>query len=257
MLKANADNYVVNKELYEEFHKNTCHLKSIPKSSDFAMINHLPIYSKYICQGQYILDIGCGAGPMSLYAASRGATVRGIDLSEKAILENKFATEYHKLKNLTFECSDFMAYSDESVYDIIMLTEVLEHLPDDKAALNKIYELLIKNGHLLISVPSINAPLHKKYLKKYGKDPFDERVGHLRRYDAVSIFNLLHEAGFQLIEFKFCEGYLRNWLYNDRVGSFFMKFNRWIAKRIVTFLDNYLFTPLFGESDIIIVAQKR
>jgi SAM-dependent methyltransferase len=245
-----------NIELYEEFHKDTVAQKRVPKETDFSLVNHLPIYSKYIEVGNKVLDIGCGAGPFSIYAAYKGAIVKGIDLSERAINENQKAKEYLKLETLSFEKEDFLEYSDQAIYDVVMLTEVLEHLPDDKLALMKINSLLKNGGYLLMSVPSVNAPLHKKYLKKYGKDPFDERVGHLRRYDKDGIITLLLETGFQIVEHKLCEGYLRNWLFNDNVGKRFMKFNRWFISRIVTVLDDRIFTPIWGESDIIIVAKK-
>jgi len=244
-------------ELYEEFHKNTKMATKIAKDDDFGLNHHLPIYRKYIKNSDKVLDIGCGAAPMSLYFASKGMNVKGIDLSQRAIEQNKKAKEYFGFDNLKFACENFMDYEDDSIYGVVMMTEVLEHIPDDKGSLNKINRLLKKGGYLLMSVPSSNAPLHKKYMKKYGKDPFDERVGHLRRYNAVQIFNLLYETGFELVEFKLCEGYLRNWLYNDRVGRIFMKFNRFFMKNIITFLDDKLFTPMFGESDIIIVAKKK
>ncbi len=246
----------MSQELYEEFHKNTTMATKILKETDFGMVHHLPIYKKYITKGNKILDVGCGGAPMSLYFASKGMNVKGIDLSTQAIRENKKAKKYFGFDNLEFACENFMDYSDDSIYDVVMLTEVLEHIPDDKGSLKKINKLLKDNGYLLMSVPSINAPLHKKYVKKYGKDPFDERVGHIRRYNAVQIFNLLHEIGFELVEFKLCEGYFRNWLYNDNLGQFFMKFNRLFIRNIVTFVDDKFFTP-FGESDIIIVARKR
>ena len=247
----------MNNNLYEEFHKNTKMRKSIPTENDFSMLNHLPLYKKYVSNESRVLDIGCGGGPMSLYFANQGAYVKGIDLSEKAIAENLKTKDHFGLKNLEFACEDFMDFEDVNTYDVILLTEVLEHIPDDKGSLLKINTLLKEKGYLLMSVPSSNAPLHKKYMKRYGKDPFDERVGHLRRYNAVEIFNLLHETGFELVEFKLCEGYLRNWLYNDKVGQFFMKFNRSFVRKIVTFFDDIFFTPMFGESDIIIIAQKR
>jgi len=253
----NLQNINVDKSLYEEFHKSTSSATKIPDITDFGMINHLPLYSKYIKKGDWILDIGCGAAPMSLYAANKGAVVKGVELSERAISENRKAAEYLNLTNLSFECEDFMAYCDDSVYDIIMLTEVLEHLPDDKFSLKKICQLMKPGGYLLMSVPSVNAPLHKRYVRKFGKDPFDERVGHLRRYNAVTVFNLVYMAGFELVEFKLCEGYLRNWLYNDEIGQLFMKFNRKFIKKIVTFVDDKFFTPIWGESDIIIAARKR
>jgi len=247
----------MNKELYEEFHKNTKMTRKIAKDNNFDLINHLPIYKKYITPNDKVLDIGCGAAPMSLYFASKGMNVKGVDLSKRAIEANQKAKEYFKFDNLEFVCENFMDYADNAVYDVVMMTEVLEHIPDDKGSLEKINKFLKKGGYLLMSVPSSNAPLHKKYIKKYGKDPFDERVGHLRRYNAVEIFNLLSVTGFELVEFKLCEGYLRNWLYNDKVGQFFMKFNRFFIKNIVTFIDDKFFTPIFGESDIIIVARNK
>lgn len=248
--------YSETRELYEEFHKDTSFSRSIPQMTDFTLINHLPIYRKYISPGQDILDIGCGAGPFSLYAASVGARVKGIDLSARAIAADRKSAEYLGLPDLEFVNEDFMTYMDAEVYDVIMLTEVLEHLPDDGKALEKIRSLLKKNGVLLMSVPSVNAPLHIRYVDKYGKDPFDERVGHLRRYDAVTIFNLLHSTGYSLIEFKLCEGYLRNWLFNDSFGHSLMRFNRSFVRRIVSFIDDKFFVPLWGESDIVIAAQK-
>ena len=247
----------MSQELYEEFHKNTKMATKIPKETDFGMVHHLPLYKKYIIKNDKILDVGCGAAPMSLYFASQGMDLKGIDLSIQAIGENKKAKAYFGFDNLEFACENFMDYSDDSIYDVVMMTEVLEHIPDDKASLLKINKLLKDDGYLLMSVPSSNAPLHRKYVRKYGKDPFDERVGHLRRYNAVHIFNLLNETGFKLVEFKLCEGYLRNWLYNDNIGQFFMKFNRLFIKNIVTFIDDKFFTPIFGESDIIVIAKKK
>ncbi len=247
----------MNQELYEKFHENTRMARSFPSKKTFALVNHLPVYEKYVEKGDKVLDVGCGAGPASLYFSKLGANVKGIDLSEKAIAECNRAKEFYGLKNLEFRNEGFDDYSEQSIYDVVMMTEVLEHLKDDRAALNKIGSLLKKNGFLLMSVPSVNAPLHKKYMNKHEKDPFDERVGHLRRYSPVQIFNLLYEAGFELVEFKLCEGYLRNWLFNDKVGLFFMKFNKLFMPRIVSFLDDYFFTPIWGESDIIIAARKK
>jgi 2-polyprenyl-3-methyl-5-hydroxy-6-metoxy-1,4-benzoquinol methylase len=248
---------MANRELYEEFHSGTIALKAVPKKSDFSMRNHLQIYDKYLKSGINLLDIGCGGGAFSIYAASKGAKTKGVDLSERAIAENRKSVAYLKLSNLTFECEDFMQYTDSDCYDVIMMTEVLEHLPDDAAALKKVNSLLKPGGHLLMSVPSINAPLHKKYVKQYGKDPFDERVGHLRRYDAETILSMVGSSGFEVLQHRLCEGYLRNWLFNDDLGQRLMRFNRYFVQDIVSFLDDTIFTPIWGESDIILAAKKK
>jgi SAM-dependent methyltransferase len=244
------------RSLYEEFHRHLRHAKRIPQETDFALVNHLGMFAKHIREGQRILDLGCGSAGFSLYAAGRGADVLGVDVSTHAIEENRKAADYLSLPKLHFACEDVAEFTTDERFDCVMLIEVLEHLPDDLRMLRKIHGFLEEDGLLLMSVPSSNAPLHRHYVKRYGHDPFDARVGHLRRYDAPSVFNLLHAAGFELLEFKLCEGLLRNWLFNDRVGQLFMRFNRKFIRHVVTFLDERLFLPAWGESDIIVVARK-
>lgn len=246
----------VDRTLYEDFHRNVRHATRIPRETDFAMVNHLGVFAPYLRQGLRVLDLGCGAGAFSLYAASRGAVVQGVDVSERAIAANRQAAEHLGLPNLSFTCMDVAEFAMDARVDVVMLIEVLEHLADDRGMLRKVHEMLEPQGLLLMSVPSSNAPLHRIYVKRLGHDPFDERVGHLRRYDAPTIFNMLHAAGFELVEFRLCEGLLRNWLFNDPVGRFFMQFNRKFMRHVVTFLDEKVFVPAWGESDLIVVARK-
>ncbi|MDD5361717.1 MAG: class I SAM-dependent methyltransferase [Ignavibacteria bacterium] len=246
-----------NNDLYEKFHEGTSYFKEFPREREFTLMNHIPIYKKYLKRTDVVLDIGCGSGIFSLWASRLVSGIKAVDLSVKAIAEAQKSKDYLKADNIEFLSENFMNYTDLSVYDVVMLTEVLEHLDDDKGALKKIYGLLKNNGFLLMSVPSLNAPLHKKYLKKYdGINPFDERVGHLRRYNKEIISNLLAECGFKINELKLCEGYLRNWLFNDKIGQKAMRFNRGFIKDMVKFIDEKVFLKLFGESDIIISAQK-
>lgn len=243
-------------QFYDEFHANTKPLKRIPKSSDFSFKYHIAAYGPHLQKNCEVLDIGCGGGAMSLYAASRGCNVTGIDVSDVALNANRIAAKNFHLSNVKFLAQDFMQI-DSKKFDTIILTEVLEHIPNDKEALQKINALLSPGGHLLMSVPLDSAPLHRIYLKLSGVDKFDERVGHLRRYSQHSISNLIKEAGFEIISVKENEGLLRNWLFNDKIGQFFMRLNRGPLTRLTSFVDDYIFTPLFGASDVIVVAKKN
>lgn len=249
-----------NIELYENFHKDTNVFNSLPDEKDFTLLNHVPLYKKYIDSKDKVLDIGCGSGLFSLWASTKCNYVIGMDISDNAIRKANKSKELLGIKNIEFFNTDFMMIEEnQSIgkYDVVMLTEVLEHLPDDYNALLKIHKLIKKGGYLLISVPSKNAPLHKNNLRKYnGKDPFDFEVGHLRRYTEDAISKLVKESGFEIIQLKLCEGYLRNWLYNDKRGQYFMRFNKYFIKYIVKFIDEKIFLPLFGESDIILVTKK-
>jgi cyclopropane fatty-acyl-phospholipid synthase-like methyltransferase len=245
-------------QLYETFHNETTFSTRIVKESDFAMYHILNTFKKYISKDHTILDIGCGGGSLSLYMADKGAHVTGIDISKKSITENEKAREFFKFKNLTYKNIRLEDYDAKAgTLDRITMTEVLEHVPDEASALKKIYSLLSKDGYFLGSVPSKNAPLHKQVMKKYGKDEFDIRVGHLRRYTIEDLQKLFVKHKFEIVEYKLCEGWLHNWIFNDSFGSKFLRFVKGPIKHLVLLIDTYIFLPLFGESDIVFVAKKK
>jgi SAM-dependent methyltransferase len=77
-------------------------------------------------------------------------------------------------------------------FEALAAFEVLEHIEEDLAVLRSWGEWLIPGGHLIISVP---AKSHR-----YG--PWDEAVGHYRRYEAAQLHALVEAAGFDEIEIR-------------------------------------------------------
>lgn len=86
--------------------------------------------------------------------------------------------------------SDFLNYNFQQTFDCIVACEVLEHVPQHHKFVQKMYQLLNKNGQLILSVPS-----RKKYWSTH-----DEIVGHLRRYEKEEIIELLRRNKFTNIE---------------------------------------------------------
>ena len=116
----------------------------------------------------------------------------------------------------------------------------------------KIKQLLKKNGRLIISVPSKNAPLHKLGLLKI----FDKKVGHLRRYTEKDLINLLDKTGYIKLKSKKTEGILRNILFTIKGFGFFIKFIKGFLVTLLMFFDQVL-VMLFGESQIFIIATPK
>jgi len=58
-----------------------------------------------------------------------------------------------------FECELHDIPKADNVYDVVVLTQVLEHVPDPQATLSEINRVLKPNGKLLMTVP-LNGPLH-------------------------------------------------------------------------------------------------
>ncbi len=241
------------KRIHERYHRKTHQQPRIVSESNFTyrlLINKL---NKHIRENVSVLDIGCGAGSLSFYLASKKNYVLGLDISEKAIRKCRESAKMMGLSNVDFVQSEFPKFNSTKKFDAVIFTEVIEHLPSDKLALRKINSLLKNGGILILSTPSVNAPLHKLGATR----KFDKEVGHLRRYNLRLLRKLIKDAGFRILETKKTEGIFRNFLFvNPYAGKFvrFLNYSR-VLSDIATFLDN-LSLKFFGESNYIIVAKK-
>ena len=242
----------MSKQLYEKFHKTAKIQNKIISEKNFTYRNLLGVINKYIRpETKKVLDIGCGVGTISLYLAKQGANIVGIDISRKAIDSCRKSARALKLKDKAqFICSTIEQIKFTQKFDVIICSEVIEHVPKDKTFLKRIHKVLKKNGLLILSTPSINAPLYRIGLAQN----FDKRVGHLRRYSWQQILGLVKKSGFTIEEVKLTEGILRNFFFLTKFG-WFIKFFRGVISDIVTAIDNLLIQPL-GESQIFIVARK-
>lgn len=242
-------------QLYEKYHQKTRSQREVIKKKNFTYRLILNTVEPYSVNRKKILDIGCGAGTLSFYLANYGNYVKGIDISPKAI--NACKTSAQKLgltQNTKFQVGNFLKTKIQGDFDLILCTEIIEHLPKDKIAIKKIFNYLKPDGLVIITVPSIKAPLYKtNFVKK-----FDKKVGHLKRYDGEELKSLLKKTGFKILKIHHTEGPFRNFLFISPLGKIPLKFaNRFeIVSDIFTFIDN-ISLKLFGSSQIIIVAQKK
>lgn len=237
---------------YNDFHKNTTRQSKIITSNNFTYKIILSVLDKYISTKKDILDIGCGAGTISMYLASKGNRVKGVDISPKAIQAAKESSKINNLSNITFETCNFPIKIPNGKYDIITCFEVIEHLNDDDMALRMMNQLLKKNGILIISTPSENAPLYKLgYAKK-----FDKEVGHLRRYTLQKLTNLAVNNGFTVVDTKKTEGIIRNFLFLNQYAGKLIRFIKFGFIDVFLFIDG-ISMKLLGESDLFIILRKK
>lgn len=239
------------KKLYEIYHSNRVLQKRVISRNDFTYQVAIKLIHKYNFYNKKILDIGCGTGTLDFYIAQNGGFVNGIDVSNKAIdIASKSAKSMNLSSNVNFLKVDFPKFFPKEKFDMIICTEILEHIDDDFGAVKKIKKMLRKKGVVIATSPSSNSPLYKMGLL----DKFDSSAGHLRRYTKDSYLDLFKKNGFKIVEVGIAEGILRNWLYTTRLGGFLLKFiKRWPISTLFTLIDR-LTIPIFGESDIFLVA---
>tara|TARA_Y100000816_G_scaffold289016_1_gene274671 strand:- start:2469 stop:3185 length:717 start_codon:yes stop_codon:yes gene_type:complete len=111
--------------------------------------------------GLKILDIGCGGGLISEPMARLGASVTGIDASEKNIKVAKFHASQNNL-NINYLNKSPEQLKDLKNFDVILNLEVVEHVENLNLYLSSCNTLIKKNG--LMFTATINRTLIS-YLK--------------------------------------------------------------------------------------------
>jgi SAM-dependent methyltransferase len=132
-----------------------------------------------------LLDYGCGTG-INLVHLARIGTAFGVDAAPDAIA---FCRQ-RGLDNV-IHASSLAEITAANVFggdfDVVTMFDVLEHLPDDVAALRRVRRLLKPGGLLVLTVPAFD------WLWS-GEDVVSE---HLRRYTRRSLSCALREAGYE------------------------------------------------------------
>lgn len=155
--------------------------------------------------GAKVLDIGTAGGAFLDAAKQYGYDAHGMEPSADLVARGKargLQIEQGTIDNHRFEPGSF---------DMVCLWDVIEHLPDPKAALVEIRKLLKPNGIFLINYPDIGTT----QAKLAGKRFWWILSVHLHHFTRDTIRNICDRTGFevfhmqrywQILEF----GYLEN-----------------------------------------------
>ncbi|MEM8529644.1 MAG: glycosyltransferase [Chloroflexota bacterium] len=115
-----------------------------------TLINYLDLQD-----GDTVLDCGCGMGVyLMMMNRLRNIKLYGVD-GDVSRLE--WAEQEHVQAHLSSVDIHRLPFPD-ATFDKILMSEVLEHLADDRAALREIYRVLKPGGTLALSVPHANYP---------------------------------------------------------------------------------------------------
>jgi SAM-dependent methyltransferase len=128
-----------------------------------------------------LLDAGCGTGRNLLEFGALG-TAQGVDSSPEAIefcrRRGVEAVLEGQIERLPFASATF---------DLILVTDVLEHLPDDRAALRELRRVAAPEGRMLATVPA--------YRMLWSQH--DVAHHHFRRYTLRTLRERLRASGWE------------------------------------------------------------
>ena len=136
-----------------------------------------------------VLDVGCGDGLFfdRLSAIDGVQLVEGIEPAEALV--SPLGPHRARITVAPFDAS----FAPDRTYSVILMLDVLEHLPEPAAALRHALSLLEPNGVFLATVPAFMA-LWTRH---------DALNHHYTRYDRTSFQTLATEAGMRVDEMRY------------------------------------------------------
>jgi glycosyltransferase involved in cell wall biosynthesis/ubiquinone/menaquinone biosynthesis C-methylase UbiE len=148
---------------------------------------HRYAYATEFVQNKRVLDLACGEGYGSHLLAKTAISVMGIDIDENSI---KHARNKYIKQNLEFKAGSIteVPIGGESLFDVAVCFEALEHIEDHQKLLSEVKRLLTRDGVFIVSTPNktvytdepqFNNPFHvhelyfdefKELFEKYFKN---------------------------------------------------------------------------------------
>ena len=154
--------------------------------------------------GERVLDVGCGYGAVAYSLATQaGALVTGIDLNEGNIIKAQARFQH---TNLSFVHGDARTSLPSGAWDVVVLSNILEHLEHRVSFLADI-QRRINPSRILIRLPMIDrdwrVPLRKELGLYYFSDPT-----HYTEYTRESFEQEMGEAGLTIRHIQYNWGEL-------------------------------------------------
>ena len=129
-----------------------------------------------------LLDVGCGNGELLRLIDARwpGRRLSGVDLSQSVVEQNRQA-----LPSMEFFRADLTKPDDAlpAGFDVVVCTEVIEHLDDSALAVKRLAEAVKPGGHVIITCPPGRVW------------PTERHFGHVRRPRRHDLFSWAEAAG--------------------------------------------------------------
>ncbi len=128
-----------------------------------------------------VLEIGAGSGSLLNSLKSFGETT-AVDMNAAAIAacRAKGIVDLHE--------TSFENFQSKKKFTVVVAADIIEHIKNDRAAIDKIYSITESGGVCIIHVPAF------QFLYSY----WDKKMGHYRRYSVKDLEEVITDAGFKI-----------------------------------------------------------
>lgn len=158
-----------------------------------------------------VLDAGGGEGSFAYFVARRFPrwSVAVADNEPSTLDRGRRIKSALGLHNLEVRELDILRMDDASAYDIVVCSDVLEHVDDDQRAVHNLARALKPGGFLILTSPSLPQPKHLPLVAwRERRIGFSlAHYGHVRQgYSAEDLSRLLRAAGVEVNRIRWTFG---------------------------------------------------
>jgi SAM-dependent methyltransferase len=140
----------------------------------------------------HLLDIGCNEGRGLVLYAQNGFQAEGLELNENA-------AAVARAKGFRVYTGALERLAPAEPFDVVVLSNVIEHLPDPVAALQTVHWLLRPGGQVWISCPNGNS----LWRRIFGRRWINYHVPfHLWHFSPDTLREILTRADFRIVEIQ-------------------------------------------------------
>lgn len=155
-------------------------------------------FLQHVRAGDRVLDVGCGKGELAHDLATRGgASVTAIDISATSL---DFARSSFAADRLEFLAGDVLSWNPSHPYDVVVLSNVLEHIAPRVALLERLHARS-PSAAVLVRVPSRERDWLVPLREELGLPHFSDPT-HETEYTVAQLAEELAEAGFAIEELE-------------------------------------------------------
>lgn len=155
-----------------------------------------------------ILDLGCGIGSILNFVQTKTDNVYGVDISENSLaIAKKHLSSFVKL---SLQDINNKTNFPDNFFDIVLLTDVIEHISDRYSLMRELKRILKKDGIIVIVTPNI-AKIKSRLNLLFGEYPYtsEDRLdenkliiydgGHIQWFTFKTLNELAKQFDFKII----------------------------------------------------------
>lgn len=131
---------------------------SLSKETTYGLVKRFRFIESILEEKQpkSVLDVGCGTGNNLTVPLAKRFPQISFTAADTDPTSIEYASKHHALDNLKIRLLDDIA--DEEKFDLVIASEVIEHVEEPKAFLKSLSEKTTSEGHIILTLPNGFGP---------------------------------------------------------------------------------------------------